>query len=96
MSQAIILFIISTVSWIVITGIALQGTEIEHPGENRGISVFPYLLMIILVFGIGSIINFFYSWVGTWIMFGLHLVYIIYGFMSVLVLRNKSKNKPNK
>lgn len=91
MSQTIALLIISMVSCILIIIGAALDSRIKHPGENRGTSILGFFFIALILFGIGSFINFISNWTGTWIILGFYLIYIIYGFISTLILWNKSK-----
>lgn len=91
MSQTLTLLIISIVSYILcITG-ALLDIRIKYPVENRGVSILGFLLIALILFSVGSIINFISNWTGTWIILGIYLIYLTYGFISTLILWNKSK-----
>jgi len=72
MNQNISLAIIATLSWLIITILSLLGAYLanqRNPEEERGVSIFPGLIVMpVLTFGIGFLINFFRSNLGNLIV----------------------------
>ena len=91
MSQTTTLLITSIISFILIIIGALLQNQIVHSEENRGVSVLGFFLIVLILFGIGSIVNTISSWIGTWIIMGFYLTYIVYGSIYTLILWNKNK-----
>jgi len=91
MSSTIALLVVLFISIILINIGALWSIKIKYPEENREISIFGFFLMMLFLFGIGAFINHFFNWVGTCIIAGFYLIYIVYGFTYTLILRNKTK-----
>ena len=75
--------------WIGIAMLSVVQNAREYPGEKRGVSLLPYLVMPLIVFGAGIGLNALVRHLGYWVVGITHGGYLIYGITYVLRAKPK-------
>ena len=70
--------------WIGIAILSVVQNAREYPGEKKGVSLLPYLIMPLFVFGAGIGLNALAQHLGYWVVGITHVGYLIYGITYVL------------
>ena len=75
-----IFIILCFLYWIVITLLSAIQVGLEHPGEKRGVSILPgIVVMPILSVGLGLGLNALYLNAGYWAIGVIYAAYFLYG-----------------
>ena len=79
--------------WVSIAIMSMRQKAIEYPGVEKGTSLVPYLVMPVIVFGIGLGLNVILNNLGYWVVGITHATYLLYGIAYSLTNKTKKSSQ---